>query len=210
MAAAGNQSARPVAEGSPVPSRFAAKLESLGFSLPGWCLPPTEQLVREYETRLGLTLPADYREFLVHHGGVDGSATCAFQEPTPCGDVTCIDTFCGFTRGDRHDNVAQATELIDGAPDVVAIADNLMGAMFWLKCSGPDRDYVYMHDPEGRSAWSDQMFYDWYPSVHPTIKEYLAMRKRGELPKKPKGYHHVYRVAKSFTEFVDRLEKAEE
>lgn len=191
-------------------SPFASRLTSLGFELPDWCRPPSEQLVREYEKRIGLNLPRDYRDFLVHHGGVVGTANCAFQEPTPCGTATCIDNFFGFTQGDRHDNVVQATELIDGAPDVVAIGDNLMGAMFWLKCSGRDVGHVYMHDHEGRSAWPDKMFSEWFPNLHPSIKEYLDLRRRGELPKKPKGFEHVYRLAKSFGEFVEHLEKSEE
>ena len=105
-------------------SRFASQLTNLGFTLPEWCRAPSEPLVREYEARFALALPADYREFLVHHGGVVGSADCAFQEPTPCGNDTCIDSFYGFTRGDRHDDIYRATEMIGGAPDVVAIGDN--------------------------------------------------------------------------------------
>lgn len=192
-----------------MPSRFASKLASLGFSMPKWCEPPSEHLVRNCEKRFALALPSDYREFLVHHGGMIGSATCAFQEPTPCGNATCVDCFNGFALVDRHDDVARATELIEGAPDVVAIGDNLMGAMFWLKCSGRDRGHVYMHDPEGRYAWPDEMFYEMFQALSPIIKDYLAMRKRGELPNKPKGYEHVYRLATSFEEFIERLEKAE-
>jgi SMI1/KNR4 family protein SUKH-1 len=193
-----------------VPSKFASKLSSLGFSLPEWCKSPSERLVRKYESRFALTLPLDYREFLAHHGGVVGSATCAFQEPTPFGNATCVDGFYGFARGDRDDDVGRATELIDSAPDVVAIGDNLLGAMFWLKCSGRDCGHVYMHDPEGRFAWPDEMFYERFANLGPTIKDYLGIRKRGELPKKPRGYEHVYRLATSFGEFVERLEKAEE
>jgi hypothetical protein len=191
-------------------SRFASKLTTLGFELPEWCVPPSENLVREYEKRFELTLPPDYREFLVHHGGVVGTANCAFQEPTPCGTGTCIDSFYGFTRADRHDNVNQATELIEGAPDVVAIGDNLMGAMFWLKCSGRDNGNIYMHDHECRSAWPDKMFSEMFGNLHPTIKEYLDLRRQGKLAEKPKGYDHVYRLAKSFSEFFEGLEKAEE
>ena len=178
--------------------------------MPEWCLPSSERLVREYEGRFALSLPTDYREFLVHHGGVVGSAECAFQEQTPCGNATCVDSFYGFTRSDRHDDIARATEMIEGAPDVVAIADNLMGAMFWMKCSGRDRGYVYMHDHEGRFAWPDEEFYVRFGNLSPTIKDYLILRKRGGLPEKPRGYEHVYRLATSFGEFIERLEKAEE
>jgi hypothetical protein len=167
-------------------------------------------LVREYEARFALLLPSDYRAFLVHHGGVVGSATCAFQEPTPCGDATCVDGFYGFTTGARWDNVAHATELIEGAPDVVAIGDNLLGAMVWLKCTGRDAGHVYMHDGEGRSAWPDEFFCERYPNLAPEIQHYLELRKQCKLPTKPKGYEHVYRLAKSFGEFIDALQPVEE
>jgi hypothetical protein len=193
-----------------MPSRFAMKLASLGFRLPDWCKAPCELLVLEFEKRFALALPPDYREFLVQHGGVIGSAICAFQEPTPCGSGTCVDCFYGFALGDRRVDLARATELIDGAPDVVAIGSNLAGAMFWLKCFGHDRGHVYMDDTEGRSAWPDEMFYERFANLSPTIKEYLSMRKRGELPEKPGGYEHVYRLATSFEEFVERLQWVEE
>lgn len=189
---------------------FSIKLKTLGFELPGWCLPPSEQLVRRFETRFSLALPADYREFLLQHGGFIGSAVCPFQEPTPCGNATCLDKFYGFSSSDRHDNVEDATKLIDGAPDVIAIGDNLLGAMFWLKCTGKDAGHVYMHDHEGRFAWTDQMFYEWYPNLHPQIRQFLALRREGKLPKKPKGYDHVYRVGRSFAEFFDSLQRSEE
>lgn len=85
-----------------------------------------------------------------------------------------------------------------------------MGAMFWLKCRGPDTGHVYLHDHEGRSAWPDKTFRESFPNLHPEIQQYLALRKQGELPEKPKGYEHAYRLATTFSEFVECLEKAEE
>ncbi len=93
---------------------------------------------------------------------------------------------------------------------MVAIGDNLMGAMFWLKCSGKDNGSVFMHDHEGRAAWPDKMFYEMFDKLDPTIKDYIELRRRGQLPKKPKGYDHVYRLANTFSEFVDGLKKVEE
>lgn len=197
-------------EGRSVATQFTSQLTTLGFELPEWCLPPSETLVQGYEKRFALALPSDYREFLVHHGGVVGSSICDFQEPTPCGTSTCIDCFYGFTHALRGDDVNQATELIEGAPDVVAIGGNLMGAMFWLKCSGKDAGSVYMHDHEGRSAWPDKMFYDMFSKLQPKIKDYLELRRRGQLPKKPKGYDHVYRLASTFSEFVNGLKATDE
>jgi hypothetical protein len=189
---------------------FASKLDDLGFELPQWCVPPTELLVRGFEARFSLRLPVDYRAFLLRHGGVIGSAICGFQEPTPCGPSTYIESFYGFTLPNRRGNVMDRTELIRGAPDVIAVGDNLMGGMFWLKCTGKDAGHVYMHDHEGRFAWPDPIFSERFPNLSPEIKQYLKQRKQGKLPAKPKGYEHVYRLAKSFTEFIDRLEPGEQ
>src|SRR5689334_3044825 len=121
-------------------------MNSLGFELPEWCLPPSKKLVAQFERQFSVSLPPDYRGFLVRHGGVTGSAACPFQEPTPLGTSTSIENFYGFTSGDRHDNIGEATKLIGGAPDVIAIGDNTGGAMFWLKCTGRDAGFVYLHD----------------------------------------------------------------
>jgi len=186
--------------------KYATKLESLGFKLPKWCLPPSEALVCEFEIRFSLNLPPDYRDFLVHYGGVVGDAACPFQEPTPHGHDTLIDKFYGFTSPNRHDNVLDQTELIDGAPDVIGIGGNVMGEMFWLKCCGWDAGHVYMHDGDSRSAWPDELFYKRFPNLSPEIQHYLVLRRQGNLPKKRKGYEHVYRLAESFGDFIDRLE----
>jgi hypothetical protein len=189
-----------------VKDKFAAKLGNLGFKLPHWCDPPSEELVVKFEQRFSVTLPTDYREFLCRHGGVTGTAVCSFQEPTPCGTETIIDGFYGFAPLERTDNIARATEFIGGAPSIVAIGDNLIGSMFWLMCDGNDTGYVYMHDHEGRSAWTDEMFHEWFPNLSPIIAQYLEIRKHGKLPRKPKGYEHLYRLARSFTDFIDALQ----
>src|SRR5581483_5530492 len=109
---------------------WAEKLQALGYAVPEWCIPPTEALVADYERRVGLTLPADYRHFLVGFGGAAGSAVCAFQEPTPCGTETIVESFYGFTPPDgKATDVRWATELIDGYPAMVAIAEGILGGM---------------------------------------------------------------------------------
>ncbi len=188
--------------------RFATKLANLGFELPNWCLPPSEVLVREFEERFSLTLPSDYRSFLGGYGGFwagDG-AVCPCQEPTPCGNSACIEYFYGFTLPTRSDNVIDETERIDGYPDVIAIGDNGMRNMFWLKCTGSDAGHVYLFDNQGRFAWPDEMFFQMFPNLHPEIRKYLELRQKGKLPRKAKGYEDVYRLATSFSEFFNRLE----
>lgn len=188
--------------------KFAAKLAALGYKASKRCLPPSEKLVAEYEKRFSLSLPADYREFLTKHGGAEGTADCPFQEPTPVGDSAGIEEFHRFTKDHRND-VHWATELIDGAPMVVAIA-SAMGGMVWLKCTGRDAGHVYFDDGDGRSAWPDETFHEMFPGLAPEINEYLELRKKGKLPEKPEGYEHVYRLARSFTEFMESLRPGEE
>jgi hypothetical protein len=188
--------------------KFGTKLEALGYKLSKQCIPASEKLVREYEKKFSLILPDDYREFLANHGGVDGTAICPFQEPTPVGKRAGIERFYGFTKKHPVD-IHRATEMIDGAPAVVAIA-SAMGGMIWLKCTGRDGGYVYFDDGDGRSAWPDKTFYDMFPGLAPEIKEYLELRRNGQLPKKPKGYEHAYRLASSFTGFMEALQPFEE
>lgn len=189
--------------------RYRAILESLGFEMSDECDPPTETRVKKFERQFAVKLPADFRAFLVLHGGVTGDATCAFLEPTPCGTETSINSFYGFSDDDSTENIVASTDLIEGAPDVIALGDNQMGGMFWLKCTGTDAGSVYLHDHEGRSAWPDEQFQQWFPNLDSTIKEYLALRKKGKLPKKPRGYEHVYLVGRTFDAFIKSLRKDE-
>jgi hypothetical protein len=188
---------------------FGAKLKALEYELPDWCIPPSEELVADYERQFELKLPEDYRSFLAKYGGAGGTSICPFQEPTPVGDAAWIEDFYGFMPPEREGmDVRWATELIEGAPAVVAIA-HAGGGMIWLKCTGCDAGHVYFDDGDGRSAWSDEMFFERFPGLADEIKEYLAMRKSGRLPQKPQGYDHVYCLATSFTEFIDALRPSE-
>lgn len=186
------------------------KLQALGFERPKWCVKPSEKRVRAFEAQFKLTLPADYRAFLVKRSGVTGSALCPFQEPTPCGDRCCVDMLYGFTKPERSDNVVDATERIDGAPAVIAVGENLMGCQLWMICVGRNAGHVFMDDHEGRSAWPDSFFYERFPALSPVVERYLELRRKGELPAKPQGFEHLYRVATSFTDFLERLEPNQE
>lgn len=187
-------------------SAFAEKAELLGVEVPTWRIEPTSLLVQAFEREYSLSLPEDYRDFLAVYGGVTLNATCSFLEPTPFGQIACIDEFYGFMPANRSSSdVRRNTEIIEGAPDVVAIAADQMGGMIWLKCIGEDRGYVYYHDPNQRWCWSDEEFYRRFPAMSPEIKEYLTLRGKQLLPKKPKGYENVYVLAKSFSELIGRL-----
>ena len=186
---------------------FAAKLDSLDYVMPDWCLKPSEKRVAAYEAQFNLHLPADYRDFLVRFGGIKGESVCAFEEPTPYGPQACIEDFYGFMPADRRSlDVRWTTEMIDRFPDVVAIAQGGMGTMIWLKCTGGDIGSVYMHDVEQRALWPDKMFHDQFEALSPDIIKYLDLRRRGKLPSKPQGYENVYSIATSFSQFIDKLQ----
>ncbi len=162
---------------------------------------PPERLVREFEHRFGLNLPADFRSFLVQHGGVRGTARCSMIEPTPFGTSTIITGFYGF----HGDKIGKTTDLIEGAPEIIALGSECLGRMFWLFCAEPYVGHVFVRDHYGRSSWSDEDFFKW-PHLAPEIRHYLDLRREGKLPKKPEGFEDVYLVARSFTCFIENLQ----
>jgi hypothetical protein len=191
--------------GSGLADFFSDKLASLGFTLPAGHTPPSEKLVSKFERRFSLTLPADFRAFLVRHGGIRGIARCPMIEPTPFGDSTCIDGFYGFEK----DEIIRSTVLIEGAPEVIALGIEPLGRMFWLFCAAPYFGHVFICDHYGRSSWSDEDFFKW-PDLAPEIRHYLDLRRANRLPRKPEGFEDVYLVARSFTEFVSQLSPYDE
>jgi hypothetical protein len=184
-----------------VADTFADKLAALRFALPEGDTPPSERLVGAFERRFGLSLPADFRTFLVRHGGFKGEAVCPMIEPTPFGNSTIITGFYGF----HADEIGETTDLIEGAPKIIALGSECLGRMFWLFCAEPYVGHVFVRDHYGRSSWSDEDFFKW-PHLAPEIRQYLDLRREGKLPEKPEGFEDVYLVARSFTDFIDSLQ----
>jgi len=191
-------------------SKFSHRLTELRFETTNRCIAPNEYLVKEYEDEFDLSLPDDYREFLVHHAGIEGTATCTVEEPTPFGDTIHVENFFGFSSENYLNDVYDKTDLIDGAPVIVAIADNVYGGHIWLKCLGQDRGSVYYFDHQKRNDWPDEWFYKHFPNLHPPIREYLDRRRNGTLPTKRKGYEHLYLLAQSFSGFIHKLKPDED
>src|SRR6516164_5792212 len=96
---------------------FQDKLSALGFALPKGHATPSEKLVCAFEGRFRLTLPADFRSFLVLHGGVQGTAETPMMEPTPFGTSTILTGFYGF----HKDEIGETTDLLGGAPEIIAL-----------------------------------------------------------------------------------------
>ncbi|WOB06900.1 SMI1/KNR4 family protein [Piscinibacter gummiphilus] len=189
-------------------SDLSEKLQSLQMEMPGWCIAPTEELVLGYEKQFGLTLPPDYRAFLAEFGGCLVNASAPFQEPTPFGRNGIVDHFFGFMPEARSCcDVRANTARIEGAPDVVAIAGDLMGGMIWLKCTGIDTGNVYYYDHEQRASWPDERFNAHFSALSSDIENYLALRRQNQLPQKTAGYANLYRMAATFSGFVSSLER---
>lgn len=122
-------------------------------------------------------------------------------ELTPFGTTTVVDGFYGF----QDDEIGDTTDLIEGAPEIIALGSEPLGRMFWLFCAEPYACHVFVRDHYGRSSWSDEDFFKW-PDLAPEIRHYLDLRREGKLPKKPEGFEDVYLVARSFTGFIESLQ----
>jgi hypothetical protein len=180
--------------------------KSIPIEYPPWRIAPTEALIAEYEAAFSLALPEDYRAFLFEHGGCTLSARAPVQEPTPFGDFVMVNYFFGFMNDEYcSQDVRWNTSLIEGAPDIVAIAGDFMGGMIWLRCTGTSAGAVYFHDPERRVAWSDEKFRSMFENLDPLIEDYLTLRRSGALPPKRPGHDNVYVLGHTFTEFLDAL-----
>jgi hypothetical protein len=181
-------------------------LRRAGFEMPKWCISPSEDLVTKLEREHRLVLPSDYREFLLEYGGCVLDASASFLEPTPFGESAMINSFFGFMPKDRqsHD-VSWNTRLIEGAPDFIAIAGDLMGGMIWLGCAGALTGKVYYHDPEQRWTWSDNQFKSRFALPSSSIDAYLAQRRAGALPAKQRGFENIYLLGNSFSSFLGAL-----
>jgi hypothetical protein len=193
---------------------FAAKVRSLRLHPDPGRLVPTEGMVTDFERQFGVRLPADYRRFLLAHGGQSGSLSApCLEEPTPFGPAACIEDLYGFmTEGDREVfDIRWATEVFDRVPSFAAIASGAgNGNMVVLKCRGRDAGSVYHYGAQQRTLWSDDEFRSMFCALSPHIEGWLERRRAGQLPKKRRGYESLYLLGRSFTEFFLALQASDE
>src|SRR5882672_3743239 len=161
-----------------VAPHLVEKLRRAELEMPDWALTPSAALVADFESRMNLSLPDDYRVFLAQFAGCTLTATVPFLEMTPCGDSAVIGRFFGFMPpGRQSGDLRYNTELIEGAPDVIALGKSDMNFMWWMLCSGEHAGRVYLHDYEQRSGWSDEFFRERFPKLSPQIEQYLSLRR---------------------------------
>lgn len=170
---------------------------------------PTEKRVRAFEKHIGVELPADYRSFLLEHGGVWVNALAPIKEPTPCGQQATIESFYGFIAGKpKSTDLKWQCDLAEGAPVAIPIAGGAFGSQIFLftsdqKLMGIKAGATCFWDCDNRSAWSDEMFHESFENLGPEIKHYLDLRRKGKLPEKPGGLEDFYRIADTFTVFLE-------
>jgi hypothetical protein len=175
---------------------FRKRLEELGAA---GDMGAPELTVRSFERQFGLQLPASYRAFLRECGGARVRIVVSMLEPSPLGSEASIHEFFGLTGAI---DIRGATEMSDGAPVAIPIADNMMGFWTYLICEGPLAGGVYHHDRELRSSWSDQEFRENFVNLAFEIERYLVLRRTKRLRTKPAALAHFYKLADSFDEFL--------
>lgn len=189
---------------------FAQKLTELNAEQLSKRLDATEDRINEFEEFVGATLPADYRAFLSKHGGTGASAVCPIIEPNPCGDQASVDIFYGFMSDERKSNdLYFNSELLDGAPIAIPIAEDFFGNRTFLFVSGEFAGGVYFFDAQERFFWPDSQFHSMYENLHPRIQEYLDFRSSGQLSPKADGMENFYRISDSFESFLKSCRPSE-
>jgi len=170
---------------------------------------PTEARVKEFERHIGVEVPPDYRTFLIEFGGAWVNAVVPIAEPTPCGEKAVIECFYGFMpKGRNSDDLHWQCDLAEGAPIAIPIARGAFASQVFLFTSdqkrlGAERGSVYFWDGENRSAWPDELFHQSFENLAPEIGRYLELRRNGLLLLKPPGLADFYRIAPTFTSFLE-------
>lgn len=172
-----------------------AKLEACGWSAASGPQPLAD--IERLESKIGTTLPPEYRSFLseVGPGYLDGWAACSF--PTPFGDHGITSFY----------SLNEIEELLDSAivpRNMICIGCGDFGALTCLSVCGLDRGSIYSLDSEMnffKDLDSPQQFYG--DSLQ--AREFYRIRDAEELPQRPWGYENCYHVASSFSTFLGAL-----
>jgi cell wall assembly regulator SMI1 len=111
-----------------------------------------EEDLTAVERQLGITLPSDYRRFLLtHNGGHPEPDTFPLSSFTE-GDFGVLNRFLGIREGEYDDLVNYYTKVFrDRVPrNLLPIANDPGGNLICLSVSGPDRGKVYwwFHEEE--------------------------------------------------------------
>ncbi len=163
--------------------------------------------LERFESEFAVKLPEIFREFLMIYGLAQVQAKVDILEPMPFGNEASVEYIFGFN-DDRSDslNLFNNTEISQGAPVIIPFASNCVNNWFYLYLGkNCDLSQVYIFDPQYRYSWDDDKFYNMFPNLHPAIKQYLDLRKKGQLPTKKKGFENFYKISDNFNDFLNAL-----
>lgn len=140
--------------------------------------PLNSDRLKEFEHKFEMTLPNDYRDFLLTYNG-------GYPEPDGFwiqgmdGNGSLVDRFLGI-HGGEHDNLLGYLEIYKERipPNFLPIAHDPGGNLICMSVEGEDKGKIYFWDHE-EEADPDQ----------------------GETA----GYQNVYLIADSFTDFFENL-----
>jgi hypothetical protein len=182
---------------------FHRHLEALGADFYG--APADEAHVSYVESLIAAQFPKDYRDYLVSVPRVHfaESVFIGCREPTPF----------GVAHFHSMHSISDVEGLLDSdltPRNMITIATGNLNKYVCLSIVGIDHGAVYALDGDYRCFWDDNQFQRAFPNMADSIREYLAIRARDELPDKPFSYSTLYRIADSFTEFVEGLSKSDE
>jgi cell wall assembly regulator SMI1 len=137
-----------------------------------------EMRIREFERQLGITLPHDYRNFLVAHNGGRPDPSGFSMTGDPLNPSGTIHWFFGIHNGQNY-NLSQKYSVYQGRipSNFLPIAGDPGGNLLCLSISGEDVGNVYFWDHEDEAS-------------------------EGELP----DYTNVYFIADSFTDLMNGLQ----
>ena len=155
--------------------------------------PLTEKQVVEFERILGARLPRDYRAFISKYGDsfFTDLVEVAPVEPPPAhiaGDGR--PSFGSFFGSDAMglSELKERVRIFEGRmlPDIFSFGCDLWSNQFCLGVRGKDRGKVYLYDFHGEPAEEDYT-------------------DRGEPVPKDLWYQNLTLLARSFTDFIDRI-----
>lgn len=147
-----------------MPSRYSDVMAELGFrsidSPPG----VDEGAVEDFETRLGVALPEDYREFLLDYGKV-AATELAFPDPDRPGKWGAgVEVFYGLQPGGSYDLADEWDGMRDRLPPGVLPVTDGTGGIVCLGISEADRGRVFWWAAESCRAPREKWFYPIAPS----------------------------------------------
>jgi cell wall assembly regulator SMI1 len=136
-----------------------------------------EEQIAQAERQLGVSLPSDYRDFLLAHNGGHPRPNVFPLFGNKSGDQAMLEWFFGIHSGENYNLMDEASYFRDRVPrNLLPIAADPGGNLICLSVSGPDRGIIYFwaHEEE--------------------VEE-------GEMP----GFDNVYFVAGSFSDLINNL-----